>query len=131
MKAPIDGIVEWEPDLPGSFVSLGQILGRVREQMSSTLHIQMPIADRISFNQDESIEFVNGNGSFEALGAEIQQISPVIEHLDGLTFFTVVAELDRATSVGITGKATLYGQTTPIWQWVFRKPILNVMAWIG
>ena len=131
LRAPIEGVIEWEPDLPGSFVSLGQILGRVREQTSSTLHIQVPVADRIKFEQDESVEFVNGNGSFETLEAEISQISPVIEYRDGLAFFTVVAQLDRATSVGVTGKATLFGQTTPIWQWVFRKPMLNVIAWIG
>lgn len=131
LTSPIDGVIEWEPDLLGSFVALGDPLGRVREVSSHTLSIQLPVEDRIGFKTGFLVRFVNNDGSFETTTGRITQLSPTIDSVNGSAFYEVIAELEEALPTGSAGLTMIRGERLLLGQWIFRKPFNYLMAWLS
>lgn len=139
LRAERDGIVLFDDpaDWIGKPVALGERIMMVADPADVELEIHLPVGDAIALPAEAPIRLFLNTAPADPLPATLLRVgyraSPTAE---GAMAYRVRARLtDDALAtqprVGLKGTAKLYGESTPLYGYLLRKPLATLRVWLG
>lgn len=139
LRAERAGIVLFDDpaDWIGKPVALGERIMMVADPADVELEIHLPVGDAIALPAEAPIRLFLNTAPADPLPATLLRVgyraAPTAE---GAMAYRVRARLDDeaiATQprVGLKGTAKLYGESTPLYGYLLRKPLATLRVWLG
>ncbi|SAI74691.1 multidrug resistance protein MdtN [Bordetella ansorpii] len=140
LHAERDGIALFDDpaDWVGKPVALGERIMLVADPKDAELEIQLPVADAIDLPDQADVRLFLNAAPASPLPATLLRVgyraSPTS---DGTLAYRVRARLDGvdeqdpAPRIGLKGTAKLYGQRTPLFAYLLRRPLASLRVWLG
>ncbi|WP_224776733.1 efflux RND transporter periplasmic adaptor subunit [Achromobacter insolitus] len=139
LRAERDGIVLFDDpaDWIGKPVALGERIMMVADPADVELEIHLPVGDAIALPAEAPIRLFLNTAPADPLPATLLRVgyraAPTAE---GAMAYRVRARLTGETlasqpRVGLKGTAKLYGESTPLYGYLLRKPLATLRVWLG
>ncbi len=140
LRAERAGIVLFDDpaDWIGKPVALGERIMMVADPVDVELEIHLPVGDAIALPEHAPVRLFLNTAPADPLPATLLRVgyraAPTAE---GAMAYRVRARLDDAgvqavqPRVGLKGTAKLYGERTPLYGYLLRKPLATLRVWLG
>lgn len=125
-------------DWVGKPVALGERIMMVADPVDVELEIHLPVGDAIKLPENATVQLFLNTAPASPLSATLLRVgyraAPTAE---GVMAYRVRARFDDADGqaaqprVGLKGTAKLYGERTPLFGYLLRKPLATVRVWLG
>lgn len=137
VRAPADGIVlfgdpaDWE----GKPVVTGERVMTLADEKSAGITIWLPAADAISLEQGRRVRlFLHTNPLHPQEGKIIRSSYQPLLSPEGIASYRITAEFSPNSTLprlGLKGTAKVYGDTTSLGYYLFRRPIAALRQRLG
>ena len=139
LRAERAGIVLFDDpaDWIGKPVALGERIMMVADPADVELDIHLPVGDAIALPAQAEVRLFLNTAPADPLPATLLRVGyRAAPTADGSMAYRVRARLDdaasdRAPRVGLKGTAKLYGESTPLYGYLLRKPLATLRVWLG
>jgi hypothetical protein len=137
IRAPKDGIVIMQDvyELEGKPIKLGERLLTLAQPNQAEIEIWLAVGDSIELSEQAEIElFLNVNPETPYL-SQLRYVNFQAEMSpEGIFAFRTRADFiagENIPRIGLRGTAKLYGQSEPLYYYLFRRPWASVRQWLG
>jgi len=127
LRAPIDGIVNWQSNIRGRYVSKGDPLGEIHPAKQPNLEILVDVGDWIDIAEGAPLIFYAGSTKSKHQGT-VSSVRIISEIVNGVESRKVYAKLETPLVTGTTGTVSITGSSTVLIHWLLRKPIDTLVA---
>ena len=137
IRAPRDGVVIFDDvnDWIGRPVALGERIMMVADPAEVEIEVQLPTADAIEFASDARVRLFLNVGTLDPIDAQIRHASyQATMNPAGVFAYRLVAGIapdQTLPRLGLKGSAKVYGKTTVLAAYLFRRPYAAVRQWLG
>ncbi|MDQ8031562.1 MAG: HlyD family efflux transporter periplasmic adaptor subunit, partial [Bordetella sp.] len=140
LRAERDGIALFDDvsDWIGRPVALGERIMMVADPKDAELEVQLPVADAIRLPEAAELRLFLNAAPTSPLPASLLRVGyRAAPTPDGTLAYRVRAQLHPADGqetlprIGLKGTAKLYGERTPLFAYLLRRPLASLRVWLG
>jgi len=136
--APEDGVVVFRDvnDWTGRPTQTGEKIMLLANPDKTQLKIDLPVSDAISLDVGADVRLfldVDPLSSYEAKLVRTSYETELSPTGQGLNFQVIAdfTEMEEKPRIGLRGTAKIYGDTTVLGLYIFRKPLAAARKWLG
>lgn len=125
-------------DWIGKPVALGERIMMVADPADVELEIHLPVGDAIDLPENAAVQLFLNTAPASPLPATLRRVGyRAAPTADGAMAYRVRARFDEGDAqsvqprVGLKGTAKLYGERTPLFGYLLRKPLATLRVWLG
>ncbi len=124
-----------EEDWEGRPVQQGERILYIANPGSVELRIMLSIRDAISLKRDSHVRLFLDSDPLNPIDARLSYFSYDAEPTpEGVMAYRLTATFispDSAPRIGLQGTAKLYGETSTLFVYLFRRPLVFIRQWLG
>lgn len=136
--APRDGVVVFRDvnDWTGRPTRTGEKIMLLADPDQTELKIDLPVSDAIALEVGAEVRLfldVDPLSAYEAALSRTSYEASLSENAQDLNFQLMAdfEETETPPRIGLRGTAKLYGETTVLGLYIFRKPLAGLRQWMG